>query len=461
MATFHIHDDQENRGISEIRHKQADMAPMHQKRAVLGSLNNQNILINQQKSKVPLGVSNGQNANLGASSKLENQKLPPPVVPVAQFEAFKVYEDSKENDLPNSEIGKSVTTAKAAQHESQHSKEWFVQDKAKQEPIIKPKPLGESKKNAELNKANEENVEPKEVKCNDAIVELPMSVEKSVVDENLKLLPIRGGRLSRDKFFEIEEYRSEIYMYLRELELQNRPKIGYMRKQPDITYSMRSILVDWLVEVALEYKLQSETLFLAVNYIDRFLSYMSVVRGKLQLVGIAAMYIAAKYEEIYPPDISEFVYITDDTYNKKQVVRMEHLILKVLSFDLSVPTPLTFITAMAISTGLSNQVMFLAMYLSELAMLETDVYLETLPSILAAAAIAVARYTLKMEPWSCELKRKTGYEGKDFKQIMDFLYILYCNAPNNTHQAIREKYSCSQYLHVSNIHPRSEDIKLE
>lgn len=66
-----------------------------------------------------------------------------------------------------------------------------------------------------------------------------------------------------------------------------------MKKQPDITYSMRSILVDWLVEVTEEYKLQTETLYLAVSYIDRFLSYMSVVRAKLQLVGTAAMFIAA------------------------------------------------------------------------------------------------------------------------------------------------------------------------
>lgn len=66
-----------------------------------------------------------------------------------------------------------------------------------------------------------------------------------------------------------------------------------MKKQPDITYSMRSILIDWLVEVAEEYQLQDETLYLSVSYIDRFLSYMSVVRSKLQLVGTAAMFIAA------------------------------------------------------------------------------------------------------------------------------------------------------------------------
>lgn len=77
------------------------------------------------------------------------------------------------------------------------------------------------------------------------------------------------------------------------IQVKTRPKAAYMKKQPDITNSMRAILVDWLVEVGEEYKLQNETLYLAVNYIDRFLSSMSVLRGKLQLVGTAAMLLAS------------------------------------------------------------------------------------------------------------------------------------------------------------------------
>lgn len=92
-----------------------------------------------------------------------------------------------------------------------------------------------------------------------------------------------------------------------------------MLKQPDITSSMRSVLVDWLVEVVDEFTLQPKTLYLAVSIIDRFLSHMSVLRGKLQLVGSTAMYIAAKIEEIYPPEISDFAYITDNTYKQQQV----------------------------------------------------------------------------------------------------------------------------------------------
>lgn len=83
------------------------------------------------------------------------------------------------------------------------------------------------------------------------------------------------------------------FFFFFSIQVKTRPKAAYMKKQPDITNSMRAILVDWLVEVGEEYKLQNETLYLAVNYIDRFLSSMSVLRGKLQLVGTAAMLLAS------------------------------------------------------------------------------------------------------------------------------------------------------------------------
>merc|ERR1711881_307826 len=147
------------------------------------------------------------------------------------------------------------------------------------------------------------------------------------------------------------------------------PKWNYMTKQPDITFTMRSILIDWLIEVGEEYKLHTETIFLAVNYIDRFLSFMSVQRAKLQLVGTACMFIASKYEEIYPPDVGEFVYITDDTYNKRQVLRMEHLVLKVLGFDLSAPTSHLFVSQLGQMSQTNEKTQHLAMYLNELSLM--------------------------------------------------------------------------------------------
>ncbi len=106
---------------------------------------------------------------------------------------------------------------------------------------------------------------------------------------------------------------------------------------------MRAILVDWLVEVAEEYKLCADTLYQTVNYIDRFLSMHVVQRNQLQLVGVSCMWVAAKYEEIYPPNVADFCYITDNTYSREQVVGMEEMILKKLSYELTVPTAKMFL----------------------------------------------------------------------------------------------------------------------
>jgi hypothetical protein len=84
-----------------------------------------------------------------------------------------------------------------------------------------------------------------------------------------------------------------------------------MAQQADINERMRSILVDWLVDVHLKFKLRTETLFLTVHIIDRYLAKEQTTRNKLQLVGCTAMLIAAKYEEIYAPEVRDFVYISD------------------------------------------------------------------------------------------------------------------------------------------------------
>ena len=140
---------------------------------------------------------------------------------------------------------------------------------------------------------------------------------------------------------------------------------------------------------------------------------MAVQRSKLQLVGAACMFIAAKYEEIYPPDVSEFVYITDDTYTKRQVLRMEHLVLKVLNFDLSVPTAYLFLNKMAVMDGGpdSEKVAALAAYLSELALVAGENFLKFPPSLVAATSVALARHTLEVEEvWTSNMERRTGYQ---------------------------------------------------
>uniref|UniRef100_UPI00398E5D29 cyclin-A1 n=1 Tax=Pristiophorus japonicus TaxID=55135 RepID=UPI00398E5D29 len=278
-------------------------------------------------------------------------------------------------------------------------------------------------------------------------------VSPMLVDSTIRSQHSHEDSVVHVDYLAVEEYAEDIYRYLREAEDKYRPKFGYMKKQPDITHSMRSILVDWLVEVGEEYSLQTETLYLAVNYLDRFLSCMSVLRGKLQLVGTAAMLVASKYEEIYPPEIDEFVYITDDTYTKKQLLRMEHFLLKVLSFDMTVPTVNQFLTQFLKEEGTGGQMGTLAMYIAELSLLEADVCLKYIPSLMAAAAYCLANYTINKAFWPESLAAFTGYSLVDIAPCLNELHKTFLQAKFQPQQAIMEKYKSSKYLRISFIEP--------
>jgi cyclin B len=134
----------------------------------------------------------------------------------------------------------------------------------------------------------------------------PMLVEDvMLIDEVVEDI----DALDRDDPLSVTEYVNDIYAVLREREKQFRIPADYMKEQFDINERMRMILLDWLVEVHLKFRLLTDTLHLAVYIIDRYLSLKQIIRDELQLVGITAMLLASKYEEIYIPECGDFIYI--------------------------------------------------------------------------------------------------------------------------------------------------------
>ena len=117
----------------------------------------------------------------------------------------------------------------------------------------------------------------------------------------------------------VTSYVEEMYHYFRSKETTTSVRPVFMEAQPHINERMRSILVDWLVEVHLKFKLVPETLYLTINLIDRYLERQEVSRPKLQLVGVTSLLIASKYEEIYPPELRDLVYICDRAYTRSEV----------------------------------------------------------------------------------------------------------------------------------------------
>ncbi|KAF3447023.1 hypothetical protein FNV43_RR12203 [Rhamnella rubrinervis] len=251
-------------------------------------------------------------------------------------------------------------------------------------------------------------------------------------------------------------FASDIYKHLRASEANKRPSADFMgRIQKDINASMRAILVDWLVEVAEEYRLVPDTLFLTINYIDRYLSGNVIDRKHLQLLGVACMMIATKYEEISAPHVEEFCYITDNTFFKEEVLEMESSVLNYLKFELTAPTAISFLRrfvsiAQATKEVPSVQMECLANYIIELSLLDYSMLCYA-PSLIAASATFLAKYILSpsRKPWNSTLRYYTLYEASDLSDCVKALHHLCCSNSNSSLPAIREKYSQHKYKFVA------------
>jgi len=188
---------------------------------------------------------------------------------------------------------------------------------------------------------------------------------------------------------DVEEYFFEIITNLLDSENRFRPNYKYLKKQDDINAEMRSKLIEWLFEVQDEYTLHAETLYLAVSYIDRFLSYRKVDRSYLQLLGTTCLFIAAKYEEIYPPYADDFAFVTADTYQTSHVLEMEKLVLKVLKYNLTCPTVQQYLSIFHQKSNVSESCRYISQYFSDMALLDENL-LKFGISIKAAAAFSLA-----------------------------------------------------------------------
>merc|ERR1740123_1567068 len=147
----------------------------------------------------------------------------------------------------------------------------------------------------------------------------------------------------------------------------------------------------------MKFRMRTETLFLAVNIIDRYLSVRPVFRRSLQLVGVVAVFIAAKYEEIDPPKVNEFAYITDHTYSKKEIVAMECNVLAALDYNIAVPTPVHFLDRLQRVNCCDVVHRSLVQYALELSLLDVH-SLQYPPSVLVSATLLMSNEFLGKQP---------------------------------------------------------------
>lgn len=241
----------------------------------------------------------------------------------------------------------------------------------------------------------------------------------------------------------VAEYVHEIFDYMKELEVSTMPNPDYMDGQSELEWKMRGILVDWLLEVHTRFRLLPETLFLAVNIIDRFLSSKVVQLDRLQLVGVTAMFIASKYEEVLSPHVQNFKHVADDGFTEAEILTAERFVLQALNYDLSYPNPMNFLRRISKADNYDIQTRTLGKYLLEIGCLDHR-FLKYPPSRVAAAAMYLARLTLEKGEWDATLSHYAGYTEQDIQPVFK-LMVEYLAGPVD-HEAFFRKYASKKFL---------------
>lgn len=257
--------------------------------------------------------------------------------------------------------------------------------------------------------------------------------------------------------FSVSEYAMDIFEYLKSREAMFKID-DYMDKQIDLTRFMRSLLVDWMVEVQENFELNHETLYLGVKIVDTYLSKVTVSKQTLQLVGAAAMFIASKYDERVPPLVEDLTYICDGAYTHDQLIAMEASILRVIGFDLSMPLSYRFLRRYARCAKIAMPQLTLARYILELSLLEYGMVTAS-DSKLAAGALLLSLKMQNLGGWTPTLEYYSGYKLEDIHDMCHQLNDMLHKKPKTAVQTVRNKYSHKVFFEVATI-PLIEDLQL-
>ena len=266
--------------------------------------------------------------------------------------------------------------------------------------------------------------------------------------ENISYHEIKPKKEKKIDVQNADEYFDDICQELFSNEDKYLVDPKYMSNQSDINHRMRAILIDWLIDVHLKYKLVPQTMYIAVNLIDKYLEKNETNRAKLQLVGVTAMFIACKYEEIYPPDLKDFVYITDGAYVKQDVLDMEYKMLKSLEFNITFPTQWSIFEIYKKKLDLDDKTFKLAWFLMELCLIDYKI-LKFKMSYIAASAILIAIKTLGI--YRNDFSSVIGIEENQLEECCKEIYNYYVYNSTHNLQAIRKKFAMTRYNEVSKI----------
>ncbi|PIA13020.1 hypothetical protein COEREDRAFT_17826 [Coemansia reversa NRRL 1564] len=244
----------------------------------------------------------------------------------------------------------------------------------------------------------------------------------------------------------VPEFGDDIFGYMRELEVKLMPDPNYIERQSALSWATRSILVEWIVQVHQRFNLLPETLYLCINFVDRFLSIRAITVNKLQLVGAVCLLLAAKYEEMYVPSIKDIEFMVENNYKEAEILSAERHILRMLNFDLGWPGPLSFLRRISKADEYDMSTRTLAKYLIEVTLID-ERFIGVPCSKVAATAHYLALRFLGKSPWSRAHAFYAGYFESELIPLASNLIELLLQP--RKHRAIYEKYADQRFLCAS------------
>ncbi|XP_076889496.1 G2/mitotic-specific cyclin-2-like [Bidens hawaiensis] len=257
----------------------------------------------------------------------------------------------------------------------------------------------------------------------------------------------------------VVEYVEDLYANYRKMEHLSLVSPSYMAQQFDLNEKMRGILIDWLIEVHHKFDLQPETLFLTVNLIDRFLAKQTVIRKNLQLVGLVAMLLACKYEEVSVPIIDDLIFISDKAYSRSQILAMEKQMLNTLDFNMSLPTPYVFVKRFIKAAQSDSKLDQLSFFMVELCLVEYEM-LKFPSSLLAAASVYTAQCTLYgLRLWSKTCEWYTHYTEDQLLECSRMIVGYHQKAAVGRLTGVYRKYNTSKFGYAAKSEPAKFLVK--
>ncbi|KAH8100643.1 cyclin [Cristinia sonorae] len=247
-------------------------------------------------------------------------------------------------------------------------------------------------------------------------------------------------RLRREGIYLEDEYREEIRYYMHQMERYTMSSTTSMDQQPEIRWHMRPCLVDFLVEIHFTFRLRPETLYLTLNIIDRYVSRRIVYVKHYQLVGCAALWIAAKFEDAKErvPTVQDLTQICRETYDESAFIQMEGHVLDTIDWTLGHPTAEAWLRLMCCGPCVEDpKVQHVARFLMEITLFYRE-FVKYPPSAIALGALTLARYL-------CGKGRRMFEETEECLEIVEHLDERLAKHVNDLSETLVKKYSYAFY----------------